>query len=508
MSENNTDSGISRVFDGHSGIDSSAPLSKVPRSPPPRPSSTSPAVNYARRGETSCNTELNEALDRFFAAINFKTEAESIRPKNVAKAKAAFETLIDEMGWDLVRYNFKALLAEKSGDKEFRDDGRTPNWYHEFRSVITDLDFLRSGLYDQGTLNRWGGIEAKLSADLRHDSGEDFGHGKTHIFAQLEKLLHQKYTTKHAKNEEHAAQLDEGLMIERHRAVAISEIVDMMTRKDPVYDAEKGGIKILPDGRKERKERFDGDMNAYFAQLYGHPFAGLGKQQDTVEGLSTRIIPKKFMSGMMADIKPKDTKTKRKRKTAPEKFSFDDNIRYADEKRRHYGRSSVDKMLARLYPDFTEAFYTLDSMAGVTLVLLETTNDYFSKDSKLNPRLANPISLERYTDQVKMNYIHSPTGFRADHIAVERMETIARACLEQAAQMKATGENKTAEGNRAYMKLHRMAEVLENAVYPAMMALIGDRRGSLLKYHDGMEYYQHIKPESHIIDTRPPTYDI
>ncbi len=443
--------------------------------------------------------KLFAALDRFFAAINFQTEAESIRPENVAKTKAAFETLIQEMDWKLVGLNFKALLKEKSGDKEFRDDGETPNWYHEFRAVITDLDFLRSDLMMEQDINKWGGIETKLSADLRHDSGEDFGHGKQHIYAELEKAVHIAYNTDGITDPAVIEAHEKKILFARHRAVGISSIVDMMTRKDPVYDPDTGQIKVLPNGKKERAVRFDGDMNAYFNQLFGHPFAGAGKQMDTIEGISTRIIPSKFLQdipGMQKGTAIEKLIAGQEHFAGGRKFSKDDNIRYADEKRRHYGRAAVDKMLSQKYPELRHVFKTLDCMAGVTLVILETVNDYFAHDPSLNPRLANPMSIERYLPQVRANYLHTPPAFRADHIMVERLETIAKTCLEKANEMKEAGKHLTREGNRAFIGLYRMAEVLENIIYPAMIPLIGDRRGTLLENRGHMDY--NTKPDPYL----------
>ena len=443
--------------------------------------------------------KLYGALDRFFAAINFQTEAESIRPENVAKAKAAFETLIQEMDWKLVGLNFKALLKEKSGDKEFRDDGVTPNWYHEFRAVITDLDFLRSGLMTEETLFPVGGIETKLSADLRHDSGEDFGHGKHHIYAENEKGVLEAFNTDGITDPATLAEYTDKVKLYRQRAVKIANIVDMMTRKDPIYDPDTGQIKVLPNGKKERVARFFGDMNAYFNQLFGHPFAGAGKQMDTIEGISTRIIPSKFLQdipGMQKGTAIEKLIAGQEHFAGGRKFSNDDNIRYADEKRRHYGRAAIEHMLSHKYPELRDVFKTLDCMAGVTLVMLETINDYFAHDPSLNPRLGHPMSIERYIAHVKTNYLYTPPAFRADHIMVERLETIAKACLEKANEMKEAGKHLTREGNRAFIGLYRMAEVLENIIYPAMIPLIGDRRGTLLENRGHMDY--NTKPDPYL----------
>ena len=97
---------------------------------------------------------LIDAIDTLLEAIDFDSEAESIKPENVAKTQKAFEHFLNSTGLHLSSHAFKDILIENSGENAFRDDGKTPNWYHFFRQVLPKLDAIKSGLITEETLNK------------------------------------------------------------------------------------------------------------------------------------------------------------------------------------------------------------------------------------------------------------------------------------------------------------------------------------------------------------------
>ena len=90
--------------------------------------------------------------------------------------RAAFEQFLTDSGFHLARKNFKALLAEKSGNKFLRNDN-TVGWYHEFIPIMMVLSSVRKGHHRKGVdlkdIESYGGLEVAICTHLRHDSVED-----------------------------------------------------------------------------------------------------------------------------------------------------------------------------------------------------------------------------------------------------------------------------------------------------------------------------------------------
>lgn len=417
-------------------------------------------------------------LGKFFNTIDFKTEAETLLPENIEKTKQAFFTLCEDKGWIAVKQSFEELLAEKSGRYAMRGkDDSVPNWYHEFRQVLPTLSALHSHLYTEKSLNKHGGIEALLTAKFRHDSYEDYGKTPTQIFAGLERRLHEQNTANNIT--------DEQLFLARNQASIATDVVGLVSKKtkfqyivqdhENPHDQEPKQEKIIT----HEQDFFDGDDNAFYRQTLEHYFAYELKTLDGVEGLSTRVVPDQFLD--------EDTD-----------LSVEKNLTYARKKRSLYGRASMDKMATEKWPEFKTTIRSIDSMLRLNLVALEIVNDYYAPDSKLKARNAFPMRVNRYMDYAFDAYEHVPKGFNPLLLQIERCERIAQNEItngyEELAQLQhSTGHTLTSaqrnERQAILSRQYKMAEILENAIYPSLVSVIGDRRGTLLQKSDGNSFH-------------------
>lgn len=388
---------------------------------------TAPFSGVARHRKDTAH--LNAALDSFFAQIDFETEAESLKPENVETAKNAFKTFLRDMEWSAVEYSFDELLTEKSGDHATRKNPDVPNWYHEFRQILPVLSMMRSGIYTHQNLDAQGGIEAFLVAKLRHDSYEDYGKTPTALYAALEKSAHQK-------NEQGELSDDKLLMVRNQYALA-SEVVKLVSKKTKMnYIDEEGALQT------REQDFYKQDSNQFYLNMLRHYFAFELKMGDSIEGVSTRYYEAQFFDHKGG-------------------LTIDKNLKYAREKRNLYAHIAMDEMAIEKWPDMEPAIKSLDSMLGINMTIFEIINNYYDPAQSLNARYAQPMRIKQYLDEALDAYEHVPKGFRPDHIQIENLENIARKEIE--------------------CGTFKMAEILEHAIYPAMIPLIGDRRGSLLE---------------------------
>ncbi|MCB1783760.1 MAG: hypothetical protein KDI13_07155 [Alphaproteobacteria bacterium] len=385
---------------------------------------------------------INPALDSFFAEINFQTEEETIRPVNVEKAKQAFMRLCRDMDWVLVEQSFLELLDEKSGDKSLRKDGETPNWYHEFRNLLPTLSLLRSGIYTLDNLKDHGDIEALLTSKLRHDSYEDFGKTPTlGIYAPLEKRLHEKHADGSISEDE--------LLIGRRRATLASLIVKTVSSKTHQWEVDSAG-----KTKWQEVPFFEGRMDDYFRGTLVHLFSYDLKITDTIEGASTRIMPNKFFGDNT--------------------FSQDENLAFTRKRNFLFSTIPMSEEAYKRWPKMKKAIRSLDAMLGLNMTMLNVVNNFFDKSSEFNPTRTVPMNVARFLPHALTAWEHVPKGYQPHIIMLERLEKVAHKG-QSLADLK---------GDPNIEGIVRMRQVLENSIYPAMIPLIGDRRGSLLELSD------------------------
>lgn len=399
---------------------------------------------------------LVRAINSLFAKINFETEAETLTSRNINQTELAFREFLEQMDWKLGKVSFNELMDEKSGDFSLRDDGVTPSWYHEFSEIMVFLALVKSGKISEDVLSS-NGAEVIVSSFLRHDSWEDHGKTPHDIYTELENDLYEELDVFGPSEEnEHET---------RKRAAAVSDVVNLATRKVPVrgidyfelhgkapeHGIDDHGFVLKANGRRLKVDRYDGDLNSYHKKQIQHPYAAIVKMVDSICGLDSRIMPDYL------DRKDDDDA----------KFSTENNIKYARERRAHYSNYPYAKEAINQNPQFRKAFETLDAMLGISVRTLETVNHYFHKDTTDNPYRARPIDIDDWVDPARDVLEVLPAGWRPDTLMLERLEHIAEQELEQSG-----GKQSTA------------LAILNHALYPAFATLIGEDR----RADDVLEY--------------------
>ncbi len=443
----------------------------------------------SRSGGGDQGTPLVRAIDNLFSKINFQTEAETLEPENIAKTEAAFLEFLDEMRWPLGKVSFSELMKEKSGDFALRDDGKTPSWYHELSEIMIFLALVKSGKIDEAILDKYGGAEVMISAQLRHDSWEDHGKTPMEIYAELEHDLDEAQRT--------GAITKEQEYVLQRKAAGVAEIVKLMTRKVPVRAdqvlpekkwpfnlswvsniiekmpllsrfnfasaplVDKQGFVLKTNGKRLKVDRFGGDLNQYHEGQIRNPMAAMAKIIDSICGADSRIMPD-FLERMHDDSK---------------KFSVADNVKYAKERRAHYSGYPYAKEANDKNPVFADAFLSMDSILGIIVSSLETVNHYFDKNNRDNPYGARPADIDRYVGPAREALSCLPAGWRPDVLMLERLEHVAQQ----------EGENSMAKA------------ILNFALYPAFAPLIGEDRRSqdVLMYQAYMEGRFVYLPDGH-----------
>lgn len=366
-------------------------------------------------------TTFQKSFDRLLHRIDYESEKESIQPENVKQTEEAFrEFLTDMMSvdplWRLPLWSFEALLKEKSGEFEFRADGKVPNWYHEFRNFLYVGAAYRDGLIPKEDFQIFGGLAVTTAIIMRHDSWEDLGQTPTIIYANLERETHafmDRYDPDH--NRPDIADIGFSL---RQQSMRMVEDVDRLTRKSPVLN-EDGSYKRKPNGKLVKEPRFGGNLHEYYDAGQRSPHFSIVKFNDSIEGMSTR-------NGA---------------------FSRDDDIQYTRERRQFFGLRQLDEEAIEKFPFLKRVLHSSDSMLGVLLASMETINFYSGDADKpeQKPEYARPVFIGRYIPAAQQGFSRIPPAFHPVTILLERMED--RAQLEN---------DKTA------------ALVLQNALYPSL----------------------------------------
>lgn len=365
-------------------------------------------------------TTFNKSFDRLLNRIDYESEKESILPESAENTKDAFREFLSDLStvdplWNLPLWSFEALLEEKSGEFEFRADGKVPNWYHEFRNFLYVGAATREGLIPKSDYSLFGGLPVTTAIIMRHDSWEDLGQTPTMIYANLERKTHayMDFFDPDQQREEISAI---GFSL-RQQSMRTVEDVDRLTRKHPILD-ENGAYVRKDNGKLVKIPRFGGNLHEYYDGGRESPHFSLVKFNDSIEGMSTRMGA----------------------------FSSDADILYTRERRQFFGLRQLDKEAIDKFPFLKRAIHASDSMLGVLLADMETVNFYSDNKDKpeQNAEYARPVSIGRYIPAAKHGFNIIPRAFHPVSILVERMED--RAVLEN---------------NRS------IALLLKNAIYPS-----------------------------------------
>lgn len=345
----------------------------------------SPRSGFNQAANADFKSRFDKAYDRLTAKICFASEKESIKPGNVERTKFAFREFLVEMNWPLAQWCFEDLLEEKRGEHLFRSDGKTPNWYHEFRECLYLLGKMRAGMLKEKDLIRYGGMEVCIATNLRHDSWEDMGKDRLAIFAPIERKLHEY---------EKDQVIDDAFLYDcRRRATLVIEGVDRLTRKTPVLNGE-GYFVRKENGRLKKVDRYDGDANLYMNAVGEWPTTALCKYEDLNEGMQTRI--------------------------GVDRFTPEDNAIYIEERRALFSGRNFSSEVSTRFPFIKEAIESSDSMMGILVAGMTAVNTYSRPN--FNPANGKPLDLGKYVRKARAGYAHIPPCFHPIHIFIGRLE--------------------------------------------------------------------------------------
>ncbi len=346
----------------------------------------------------------------FFESLNGLSVADSCTDEGLRDIIVSLKTLLKSQKCHNTLYNFEILLKEKGLDDPYRANGTTPNILHEIRNCAHILGMISTGYIPMDVYAQHGGLDADLSARLRHDSIEDKAKSKTFdIYTGMERNLENLFE---------AGELNEELhWKKRMEASLAAEMTDVMTRKDVVIDPETGRVVRKPNGKILKKDRYNGDISIYWGNMLPYPLAILGKYADRSENVGTRY--------------------------GVEIFTLESNMKYARKTRYIYGNESHDEVAIEKWPQFAYAIKASDDMLGIQLTMLETVNEYLD-DKRSNPRTGNPIRVSKYT----------PHGLHAYHTIPQCLHPISVAAHdyrihhENTAKVRSVLENKLAPAIR------------------------------------------------------------
>lgn len=238
----------------------------------------------------------------------------------------------------------------------------------------------------------------------------------------------------HDKSEDfgpESAKLEEFILkkfpFQRAEAHQIGKIVGLCSHKEVVMEGDGITPKRDENGVIVTR-RVHNDMKDFYEGHLQDPFAVLIKYADSIEGASTRPGVARF-------------NTEKNRRYYNDRFHF-----YLDWQNR-----TGDE-----FPDLRPAFLSLDGQLGVALQILDAVTLYEEKPH-LDPASAKPIDVLGYTLNAQVGFQYVPNVMRPDMTIIHRYEQLAASDP-------------------------RLAMVLERAIYPSVITLIGDRRGTLLSH--------------------------
>lgn len=333
--------------------------------------------------------KLQRDIHRFFETLEGMSVQDSCSENGLELILASFKKLLEEQECYNALNNFHVLLEEKGEDDPFRADITTPNILHEIRNCAYILGKISTGYIPMDEYLKHGGLDADLSARLRHDSIEDKAKRKIFdIYAGMEKNLERLYDD---------GILDvEGHYCKRIEATLAAEMIDSMTRKDAEIDTATGQIVRKPNGKISKIERYGGNIALYWKAIGQYPLAVLAKYDDRIENVDTRYgVPR---------------------------FTLQSNQKYARDTRQVYGTESYDDKICAQWPEFEPAIRASDSMLGIQLALLEMTN-YCFENPNLSPRTGNPIRIDDYAPQALHAYQTVPEVFHPISVSIHSLLT-------------------------------------------------------------------------------------
>lgn len=325
--------------------------------------------------------DLKADIATFFDSLRNLSIEDSFTPEGLERVKSAFhEFLMSQRCWNAL-YSFDELCREKK-DKPYRADNITPNILHEIRNCAQQLGLISRGFIPMDEYGKQGGLDADMTARLRHDSIEDYGESFMSLYTGMEGNLNNLNI-----------QEDE-FRYNIQQAVYGAETANLMSRKDAKRDVF-GRIEYKDNGKIKKVERYGGDTGEYFRKMRERILALLGKYADRTENVSTR-------AGVSA---------------------FDDgsNRKYARQTREIYGLEAHDDIAAQLWPKFEDAIRCADDMLGLNLLILEGFNMYKSNQN-LNPKNADPFRLNRYLPGALIPYQDLPAIFHPVSIHLHMLE--------------------------------------------------------------------------------------
>jgi hypothetical protein len=326
---------------------------------------------------------LLKDIHTFFQSIEGMTVAESCEKEGLRHIIISFKHLLESQRCFNALNNFEVLLDEKGMDDPFRADGETPNILHEIRNCAHILGMISTRYIPMDIYLTHGGLDADLSARLRHDSIEDKAKRKTFdIYAGMERNLERLHLENLIGDEEHYCK--------RIEAALTAEMIDVMTRKDAEINSVTGKIIYKTNGKISKIDRFNGDLGLYWGGMLPYPLSILGKYSDRTENVGTRY--------------------------GVDKFTLESNQSYARKTRHIYGTEAHDDTVIKKWPQFKHAIIASDAMLGLQLTMLESANYYLGEENS-NPATGNPIRFDDYL----------PYGLHAYHTIPEALHPISTA---------------------------------------------------------------------------------
>ncbi|MEM9468999.1 MAG: hypothetical protein AAF988_02445 [Pseudomonadota bacterium] len=336
---------------------------------------------------------LLRSINLFLEICSDLTIEDSRTEEGVRHIVGAFTTLLEENRCFNSLNNLPVLLEEKGEQDAWRADGITPNLLHEIRNVAHGLSFISTRCLPMRQYLKHGGLDADISARLRHDSIEDKGKRKSSdIYAGMERALEELSQEGLLDEAEHYCK--------RMEATIAVELIDRMTRKDAAIDPSNGRIIFDEEkGKVKKVVRFDGDEQAYFDRLLTMPLAILIKYSDRIENVGTRL--------------------------GVDRFSIEKNREYAEKTRFIYGVQQFINRALEKWPEFKYAIQASDDMLGIQLRILEACNRYLS-DPDLRPDRSFPVTFDEYAPNGLYPYSNLPEIFHPLSVALESIERHAK----------------------------------------------------------------------------------
>ncbi len=329
---------------------------------------------------------LIQDIETLFQRISHLTISQSESNEGLREIIVSFKAFLTKQECYLALENFEELLIEKGKNNAYRNNKRTPNILHEIRNCMQGLSMIVDGAYDMPAYQKAGGLDADMSARLRHDSIEDKAQTKQSLFGQMQRHLTRIFNNGLISQFTYAVKLLE--------ADAAADAIDRMSSKEAKRDPVSGEViwKNKSKFKPEKEKRFDGDTNRYFYGLRENIFSLLGKYSDRIENISTRL----GHSG----------------------FSLLKDREYIRQTLETYSLENERERAIEQHPDFEKQIRASDAMLGLQTAILAGINKYRSNPA-LNPYYGQEFDLDRYLPHALSAYQHLPPSMHPLSIAID-----------------------------------------------------------------------------------------